>query len=72
MKLLKLFIIPVVILLASVPWLFTGASDKVILGFPVWAFYSLVVTIIYAIVIAVFLKRYWSLSAGDDDKEERE
>ncbi len=69
MKLLKLFIIPVAILVASVPWLFTRASDTVILGFPAWAFYSLVVTQIYAIVIAVFLKRYWQLSADEKEKE---
>ena len=69
MKLLKLFFIPLLILIASVPWFFTGASDRVILGFPAWGFYSIVFSVIYAVVIAVFLKRYWSLSAEDIDEE---
>ena len=66
MKLLVLFIIPFAMLVASVPWLYTHPSDSHILGFPSWALYSIVVAKIYAIVIAVFLKRYWKLSADDE------
>ena len=69
MKILVIFIIPVLILIASVPWLFTRPSDTEILGFPVWAFYSLVFSVIYAVVIAIFLKRFWSLSAQDEEKQ---
>lgn len=69
MKFLYIFVIPLLILIASVPWFFTGESSRVILGFPAWGFYSLILSLIYAVVVAIFLKKFWSLSAQDEEKE---
>tara|TARA_Y100000590_G_scaffold318554_1_gene360447 strand:+ start:2743 stop:2895 length:153 start_codon:yes stop_codon:yes gene_type:complete len=38
-----------------------------IFGFPIWALYSLSATFIYAIIIAIFLQKYWSVSASEDN-----
>ena len=44
-----------------------------ILGFPTWAFYAVVASVLYACFIAYCLQRHWDLSASgeeDDDEEE--
>ncbi len=63
---LRVCFISALILIASVPWFFTELMPGNILGFPTWAFYSLCITILYAIVIACFFQRYWSLFADND------
>ncbi len=63
---LKLYLISAFFLVATVPWFFTELRTNHILGFPPWAFYSFCATILYAIVIAFLLQRYWSVLAGDD------
>ncbi len=55
------------LLIATVPWLFTENKYGDILGFPSWAFYSLCVTFVYAIVTAIFFERYWSLFDNDNE-----
>jgi hypothetical protein len=65
---LRLCCISAVLLIASVPWFFTEFMTVNLFGFPSWAFYSLCITLLYAIVTAVFLQRYWSLFANDDDR----
>lgn len=69
MNKLILFIILAVTLLATVPWFFTKHRHFHLFGFPPWAFYTLCLTIVYAIVVTVFTGRYWSLSANDNDDE---
>ncbi len=64
----KLFCISTFLLIATVPWFFTEFRFDDVLGFPPWAFYSLCVTLVYAIVTAVILERYWSLFANDDSE----
>lgn len=53
----------------TVPWFFTDFNGAIILGFPAWALYSICMTVLYAVIIAVLIGRYWSVSAGDDDTE---
>ncbi len=65
---LRLCCISAVLLIASVPWFFSEFRHGNFFGFPLWAFYSLCITLLYAIVTAVFLQRYWSLFADDDDR----
>ncbi len=65
---LRLCCISAFLLIASVPWFFTEFRPGNILGLPSWAFYSIFVTIVYAIVTAVFLERYWSLFADEDSE----
>lgn len=35
------------------------SSDRIIMGFPAWAFYSLVMIILYSFIIAILLHIYW-------------
>ena len=42
-----------------VPWFFTGYNTVVIFGLPLWAFYALVATLIYSILIALIIAIYW-------------
>ena len=53
------------------PWFFTDFSTKVILGFPAWAIYSLSTSVVYAIIIAFLLEKYWSVSASEDENESK-
>ncbi len=63
---LRVCFISAFLIVASVPWFFTEFISGNILGFPTWAFYSLCITILYAMVTAFFFQRYWSLFADND------
>jgi len=63
----KLCCISALLLIGSVPWFFTEFRSSNLFGFPSWAFYSLCITLLYAIVTAIFSQRYWSLFASDDE-----
>lgn len=52
------------------PWFFTDFNGAIVLGFPLWAIYSLSMTVLYAVTIAVILGRYWNDLADEDDSEE--
>ncbi len=65
---LRVCLISAILIIASVPWFFTEFMAGNILGFPIWAFYSLCVTILYAIVTAFFFQRYWSLFADSNEE----
>jgi len=64
----RLCCISTLLLIATVPWFFTEFRTSNLFGFPSWAFYSLCITFLYAIVTAIFFQRYWSLFANDDDE----
>lgn len=59
-------------LVFTVPWFFQPGDHVpyTILGFPTWAFYAVVASVLYACFIAYCLHRYWELSAGGDDEED--
>lgn len=61
----RLYLISAILIIATVPWFFTEFRTSQIFGFPPWAFYSLCITVLYAVVIAFFLQRYWSLLANN-------
>jgi hypothetical protein len=67
-----LFLITLTALVFTVPWFFTNPDTATqghvatILGFPLWAFYSVVSSFLYACLISWCLGRYWDLAAGDD------
>ena len=54
-----IYILCIVLLLFTVPWFFTNMNMHSILGFPDWALYSLIATLVYSIIISYFLKKYW-------------
>lgn len=63
----RLCLISAFLLIATVPWFFTRFRPEHIFGFPLWAFYSFCVTVLYAIVIAFFLHRYWYKFDNEND-----
>lgn len=69
MKKFILCCISALLLIASVPWFFTEFRSSNLLGFPTWAFYSLSITLLYAIITAIFFQRYWSLFANDGNDD---
>lgn len=52
----KAGILSLLTLILTVPWFIT--SSEMILGFPVWAFYSLIVTVLYSFLIAYLFQIY--------------
>lgn len=66
----KLYFVLTFFLVATVPWFFIKSQSTQIYGFPPWAFYSFCMTILYAVIVAFCLRRYWSVSAKDDDDAE--
>ena len=65
-----LYILTILALALTVPWFFSGDSDKRILGFPVWAAWAVGASALYAVLIAFLIGRYWDLSAGGEDEKE--
>ena len=54
----------------TIPWFFSETKNEVLFGFPPWAFYSFVMTIGYAILIACVIQFWWPLLAGDEEDAE--
>lgn len=53
----KAYIISLLFCVLTTP--FFVSSDRIIMGFPAWAFYSLVMIILYSFIIAILLHIYW-------------
>jgi hypothetical protein len=67
-----IYVVSFLLLILTVPWFFTEPSETIVLGFPVWAFYSLTASLVYATCMCFILGRYWNLLAGEDDEAEGE
>lgn len=60
-----------VISLASVPWyLPQGSIYPIILGFPYWAFISVVSTVVLAGFLTYVIKNYWDMSSLIDEEND--
>ncbi len=55
----SLFFISIIVLILTVPWWFFEYSDTIILGLPDWAFYAVIMAILYSIVISYILGKFW-------------
>ncbi len=55
----SLFFISIIVLILTVPWWFFDYSDTIILGLPDWAFYAVIMAILYSIVISYILGKFW-------------
>ena len=64
MRKARLYFLTVFLLLFTVPWFYFDIEIKSIFGFPAWAFYSLISTFIYAVIIAYFIQKYWYESSS--------
>lgn len=58
--------VSVLAMVLTVPWLFFGETDGRVGGLPVWAFYSVAMSAVYAVAVAWGLGRRWK--GGDDDE----
>lgn len=58
---------PVVLLCLTVPLL---STRQTVLGLPAWAVLSLVVTVVYAVVVAWLLRRAFDTQAGEAEASE--
>ena len=65
----RLYILIFLFLLLTVPWFFSGISIIIVAGFPSWALYTLMATLLYAVIISYFLGKYWSLSSREGEEE---
>ena len=66
----KIYILQFCVLFITVPWFYKSSNLDSIYGFPVWAFYSILFTFIYAVIIFYILSKYWpnSNSTFTEDK----
>ena len=60
----------IVLLVLTVPWGFTARSPSVWLGLPPWAFYSLLASVIFALVVAVAVRVAWPQARTAQDSPE--
>ncbi|MEC7927276.1 MAG: hypothetical protein VX767_03490 [Candidatus Neomarinimicrobiota bacterium] len=58
-------------LLLTVPWFFFDDDSISIFGMPIWAFYSLSFTFVYACFIYFLIKKYWNIYTEDSHEEDR-
>ncbi|MBU1099482.1 MAG: hypothetical protein KKA84_03680 [Bacteroidetes bacterium] len=65
----RIYIVISLLLFLSVPWFFTDPIPTEIYGLPSWGFYSLSVTILFAIVTAFLINRYWEKLSDEDIDE---
>jgi len=63
----RLYLLIAIMLLLTVPWWFSASTEGRVFGMPVWAAYSLGMSVLFAVVMAALLSRFWNLSAGRDD-----
>ena len=67
----KLYLISALLMIMAVPWLFSTKNPDQIFGFPTWAFWAVIFTVVYCFATAYFLHKYWALSARHDEPEGR-
>ena len=65
----RLYILILLFLILTVPWFFSDISSIIVAGFPLWALYTLMATLIYAVIISYLLEKYWSLSAREEEED---
>lgn len=63
-------ILSFIILILSAPWLFADYSEYAILGFPPWAFTSVLFSVLYVLVLFILLHFYWKPDQEQDNKNE--
>ena len=64
----RLYILIFLFLLLTVPWFFFDISSIIVAGFPLWALYTLLATLIYAVITSYFIGKYWGLSAREEEE----
>tara|TARA_B100001013_G_C24482950_1_gene392026 strand:- start:52 stop:270 length:219 start_codon:yes stop_codon:yes gene_type:complete len=62
----------VIFLALTVPWFYSEPRQEHVFGFPTWAFYSFLMTVVFAVVITLIIQVYWDLLAGEEEEESEE
>lgn len=60
----------IALLVLTVPWGFTSGSSTVWFGLPSWAFYSLLTSVVFALVVAIAVRVAWPEAPMADDTPE--
>ena len=67
----RLYLLLVIGLFLTVPWGGFDTDSVSVFGMPIWAFYSLLFTFVYACFIYSLIKKYWGISAEDPHEEDK-
>ena len=70
MKRLLVLLSPIVFLLLTVPWCFVEPSSDRLFGMPSWFIFAMGGSIIFAVLMAVLIGRYWEVSARSEDNDD--
>ncbi|MCH8904369.1 MAG: hypothetical protein IIA45_10695 [Bacteroidetes bacterium] len=62
----------IVFLLSCVPWFFFRYTLVNFYGLPGWALHILGSTFVYAIILVIFINKYWSHMADEDSESDSE
>ena len=63
---LKLFISVLILIVITVPWIYTAEASPVDEGLPNWFIYSLFMTVVFSLFISYAIGRFWDQLAGDN------
>jgi hypothetical protein len=66
----NIYIIVILFLFLSVPWFFFDINPGKYFGLPDWGFYSFVLSILFAITVAILISKYWDKLSGGKDEDE--
>ncbi len=63
------YVLLLAMLVLTVPWSLVAPASATVWGFPGWAFYSLAMTGLFALLLSLLLPFLWQslASEGDDD-----
>ncbi|MFW5855972.1 MAG: hypothetical protein ACOCVB_01730 [Bacillota bacterium] len=66
-----IWVVLVIILLIGIPWyLPEGSYSPIILGFPYWAFISVISTVALAVFLNYVIDNYWDMEELEEKIEE--
>ena len=65
MNSIKILIVSWVALFLTVPWWFNNISNKW-LNLPNWGLYAMVAAIIYSLLLAIIIQKFWKISDNEE------
>ena len=61
----KSLIVSWIVLFLTVPWWFSTVSNKWF-GLPDWGLYAMVAAIIYSLLLAIIIQKFWEISDNEE------
>ena len=62
----KLFISVFILIVATVPWFYSGEASAEDTGLPNWFIYSLIMSVAFSIFISIAMGLFWDRLAGEE------